>query len=126
MRPKRNILVVGIRPELRFALRIVSRSNIWPAETMLEVIDFAEAICVDLAVIDYRDSKGLAEYTVDWLVRNAPSVRRIQIVSCHQESTESEYAVIRDGYHFWDRLYFAVGLSLRRNRGPVRKLHTCQ
>jgi len=38
MRPKPNIIVVGIWSELRFVLRVAAHANVWAAETIRQFV----------------------------------------------------------------------------------------
>jgi hypothetical protein len=119
MRPKRIILVIGIRPELRFVLRIVGFAVI-PAETMLQLTRCLDrSPLIDLAIVDKRDRPKLASEAVSYLAKTIPRVKTLLITSGLPAGRELVCdRLIRDGAAFMERLRSIMAISLARPRGP--------
>jgi hypothetical protein len=123
MRPKRNILVVGIRPELRCMLRIVSRQNVFAAESMTEVEVIRRETSIDLVIIDWRDLPLLAEAAVDYFAKTVgwqPKTMLLALANVDTNEPVCDYVVRDYDRRFWTDLYFAVKVALIRKRGPMK------
>jgi hypothetical protein len=123
MRPKPNVIVVGIRPELRFMLRISGRVKVWQAETVPELSKCLRAVSADVVIIDYRDLPILAKKAVSRLRRFPTSARTILVTPFTKRSGEPLCDdTIREGMTFYNRLLMAMRLVLKRKRGPMKRI----
>jgi ribosomal protein S2 len=125
MRPKANVIVVSIRPELRFMLRIAGRVNVQEAETMPQFIRWMNTAEHDqLVIIDRRDAPNLARRATNYLRRFPRLTKTILVASAEQQKREPVCDItLRDGCTFNDRLLNAMKLALARKRGPVKGSH---
>lgn len=121
MRPKKNVIVVGIRPELRFMLRIAGRVRVWPVEAMPELRQ-SRGIEIDAVIVDYRDAPTLARRVVKYLRRFPIGARTILIASSEEQKHEPVCDItVRNGRDFYGRLLSVLWFALARKRGPARQ-----
>jgi hypothetical protein len=121
MRPKSNVVVVGIRPELRYTLRIAGRVRVWSVETMPEFVRL-RAVTIDAVIVDYRDAPMLARKVVNYLRRFPISARKILIAPREEQKREPVCDVtVRDGLRFYDQLLLVLRFALARKRGPAKQ-----
>ena len=117
MRPKRNVIVMTARPELRFGLRIFGRFNILAAKSIEQVSLDDE---IDLAIIDKRDQPGMAEEEITYLRAAVPRLQIIALAGRVPDRICAEFIddVLYDGAGFFERLLWSVKLAVARKRGP--------
>lgn len=123
MRPKRNIVLVGIRPELRFTLGLRVQANVWEAETMADFIGLIGAKDLDhpLFVIDWRDDRELAVRALAYLCRYLPFSNPILILTAEPANEEpTGFVALRDGCDFNYRVIDRIKQLLARKRGPAK------
>lgn len=127
MRPKANVIVVGLRPELRFMLRTAGRVNVWEAETLPQFIKSLAAADIRLVIIDRRDAPTLARRAMNYLRRLSRPVATILIATEEQQRREPVCDfTLRDGGQFYFQLLNSTKLALIRKRGPVKgSQHLC-
>jgi hypothetical protein len=121
MRPKANVVVVGIRPELRYMLRIVGRVRVWPVETVPQFRRIS-AVTFGAIIVDCRDAPMLARKVVNHLRRFPTPARTILLAPREEQKREPVCDVtVRDGLRFYDQLLIALRFALARKRGPVKQ-----
>jgi hypothetical protein len=129
MIPREDVIVVTIRPELRFALRIAApRIRAIPAETMPQFVSGFTAVFTRVVIVDCRDAPTLARKVVNYMRRYSPMPRTILVTPAERYLREPVCDVtIRDGCDFFNRLRSAISVAIARKRGPQKKeVKSCQ
>jgi hypothetical protein len=123
MRAARNVIVVGIRPELRYMLRIAGRVKVWPAETIPQFTKCLSSCSTDLVIIDCRDAPTLAEKAMNYLRRIRLHTHTILIAAAEADQKEPVCdIVLREGITLYCELLNSMKIALVRRRGLHKKV----
>jgi hypothetical protein len=119
-----EILIVGIRPELRYMLRVASSVyiRVWGADTLPRFVKCLSAADIRLVIIDRWDAPTLAKRAVNNLRRFPRPVASILIAREEHQRREPVCDItLGEGLTFYDRLLRAVKVATFRKRGPVQR-----